>query len=500
LNNQAPKPLVLIILDGFGEAPPSAGNAVAQARKPNLEKLWRKYPTTLLGASGNFVGLPEDAQGASEPGHLTLGAGRIVWQPLEEINRAIRENTLPERKPLQKALQLARENGRLHLLGLISDGGVHSHLEHLRALIKLADQNQIAEIFIHAFSDGRDVPERSLKKYLQEIGQFQTAYSKISLATLIGRYFAMDRDNNLERTEKAYQLLTQGAGEKFYDSASAIEKFYTSDTKSDYYFPPVLINENGLIREDDVCLCFNFRSDRSRQLTNLFRERLPKINYFCLGPYSPDESKIPVIFLPAKVKNNLAEILAQNNLKQLRITETEKYAHLTYFFNSQKEAPVKGEDRLLIPSPKVPSYETVPEMSAYAVTERLLTEIAKDFYDVIFVNFANLDLVGHSGNFSAVVQACEIVDQCVGKIVEAVQKKSGVAIITGDHGIAESMLYQADGTVCPAHTTNPVKCVIVSENLLPQLRSNGGLADIAPTILKILNLPQPKEMTGKSLF
>lgn len=511
-----------MILDGFGEGKDYAGNAIAHAKMPNLTRLKKEYPHTLLQASGNEVGLPANTAGNSEVGHFTIGAGRIVYQSLEQINRSIKDDSFAQKPALLKAIQTVNSGNKaaLHLIGLISDAGVHSHLNHLFSLLELAAKHNVNKIFIHVITDGRDVEERSAKKYLEQIQKKiqelnleqppqtdPTQHPSAEIATIIGRYYAMDRDNNWDRTQEAYDLLTLGKGTQEKDPLKAIDHTYAQGAETDYYIPPIILNENGLIKDKDAVIFFNYRTDRPRQLTYCFTQE-KKIGFTpqkqvhpfftVFGDYS---TRAPVIFPPELVNNNLAQTLAQNNLKQLRLAETEKYAHVTYFLNNQVEKPVPHEERIMVDSPKVQSYDEKPEMSAHELTDLAVQKISTQEYDFIAQNFANTDLVGHSGKYEATVKACEIVDECIGRIAAACEKNNYTLIITADHGNAEYMIYEETGNPCPSHTQNPVPCIIMTKNPKNGTLPKGkGLKDIAPTILHLLKVPKPKEMAGESLL
>lgn len=513
----------LMILDGFGEGKNYPGNAIKKARMPNLNKLRSKYPWTLLDSSGHAVGLPKGTQGGSEVGHFTMGAGRIVFQSLEEINLSIKDKSFFKKEPLLAAIQKVKTTPKsaLHLLGMISDQGVHSQIDHLFALLKMAKEQKVGPVYIHAISDGRDVPERTAEKFIKMITSkihelkmdqpFKVNNNKLGLqakiATIIGRYFAMDRDHNWDRTKKAYDLYTLGKGVKETDPIKAIQNAYKRGIETDYYIDPIILDEHGTIKDKDSVIFWNFRTDRTKQITQAFTGETkigfkPKKTirpfFVCFGDYS---TKAPVVFPTKKINNNLGSIIEQNGLKQLRIAETEKYAHVTYFFNSQVETKFPHETRILIDSPKVPSYAQKPEMSAREVTDRVIKEMDQKDYDLIVQNFANPDLVGHSGNMQATVKACEVIDECIGKISAKAVEENYNLIITADHGNAEYMIYEENGDPCPSHTLNPVICLLVSKQYKSAKLAQGrGLQDIAPTILDIMAIRQPKEMMGKSLI
>ncbi|HLD58828.1 MAG TPA: 2,3-bisphosphoglycerate-independent phosphoglycerate mutase [archaeon] len=507
--------VILIIRDGWGYSEEVKGNAVKAAKVPNNDYYEKNFPMTILQCMGNAVGLPEGTQGGSEPGHLTMGAGRIVWQPLEFINREIRSKEFFKNPALMIAINNCKKNNSaLHLMGLFSDEGIHGMTAHLYALLELAKKNKIEKVFVHPFLDGRDVPEKSAKKYFEEFEKESKKIGVGKIATINGRYYAMDRDKNYERTEKAYRLLVFGEGIKETDTLKAIENAYARGDKTDYYVQPIVIVDSSgkpiaTIKDRDSVIFWNFRSDRTRQLTyaltnkdfNEFdRGKKLDIAFVCMSRY--DEAlDLPFAFEPQKVTKNLGQILSENGLKQLRIAETEKYAHVTFFFNSQLEEPFEGEDRILVPSPKVPSYDEKPEMSAFEITEKLLPEIEKQKYDFIAINFANGDLVGHSAKFEAGIKACEVVDECLGKIVSLALEKGYSCMITGDHGNIETMFYP-NGEPKPSHGTNPVPFILISNDakLKKAKMQKGGLSDVAPTILEVMGLPKPKEMTGHSLI
>ena len=490
--------VLLIVVDGYGEGKDYKYNAVTRSKTPFLDNLRKQYPTTLLQTTGKHVGLPKRSMGGSEVGHFTMGAGRIVYQSLEEINRSIKKREFFEKKELKKAAKNCKKNeSKFHILGMISDEGVHSHLDHLFALLKFAKKEKLKEVYIHAITDGRDVPEKSAEKFIKKINA-QIKKLKIGkIATIVGRFYAMDRDTNLNRTKKAYELYTKGKGTKEKTPISAIKNEYKRGTETDYYIEPIIIDENGLIEKKDSVVFFNYRSDRAKQLTQMFTEKL-KPHFVCFGPYS---KKAPVLYPSNKVKQNLGEILSQKGKKQLRIAETEKYAHITFFFNSQIKKPYKGEKRILVPSPKVPSYDMKPEMSAPKITKELLKELKTKNHDFILLNFANCDLVGHSGNFKAAKKAVETIDTCLSKIVPKALEKDYTILLTSDHGNADFMKYP-NGTDCPAHSLNPVIFMYIStqgKTIKLKKTKNLGLSSIAPTILKILNIKKPKAMESETL-
>ena len=492
------KCLILIILDGFGLAEPTGGNAIAHADTPNLDRLRKEYPTCILQASGEAVGLPDGQMGNSEVGHLNIGAGRIVYQDLTRINKAISDETFFGNPVLRKAIEHAKTRGScLHLIGLLSDGGVHSHITHIRALLEMAEAEGV-RTQVHAFLDGRDVPPKSALKY---IGAIDGTVGGFRVGTVMGRYYAMDRDNRWDRIEKAYRALVSGEGISAKSASDAVQKAYARGETDEFVLPTVL-NDHVPIADNDSIIFFNFRPDRARQITRAFmdddfshfkRSKLDNLCFVCMTEYDATIDA-QVAFAPEAIKNTLGEVLSQHGLTQLRIAETEKYAHVTFFFSGGVETPNPGEDRCLIPSPKVATYDLKPEMSAYEVTDAVIERIRS--YDVIILNYANCDMVGHTGIFDAAVQAVETVDTCVGRVIDAVLKVGGSAIITADHGNAEKMV-AADGTPYTAHTTNPVPLILVADQVVGV--RDGKLADIAPTMLEMLGVPKPAGMTGESV-
>ncbi|PJC36566.1 2,3-bisphosphoglycerate-independent phosphoglycerate mutase [Candidatus Peregrinibacteria bacterium CG_4_9_14_0_2_um_filter_53_11] len=508
------KKALLIIVDGLGEGADYPGNAVTRAELMTLPELKKTAPWTLLQASGEAVGVPEETMGGSEVGHFTMGAGRIVFQTLETINKLIKNREFFYDETLIKACtQVKRTPGAaLHLLGMISDQGIHAHIAHLFALLEITKEQDVPEVIIHAITDGRDVPESSAKKYIKQIEDKieELGLQKIArIGSVIGRYYAMDRDSNWDRLQKAYDLYTEGEGQQVETGAEAIDKGYEMGAETDYYIRPVVVGSARPIRSEDAVIFFNFRTDRARQLTWAFTgehdelirltqpvgER-PRPFFVCFGDYS---KQAPVLFPTPIIRNNLGTVIAEHGLRQFRLAETEKYAHVTYFFNSQVETPLPKEDRLMIDSPKCPSYAQKPEMSAAEITDTLLTKLNDD-YALIVVNFANCDLVGHSGDLPAALKAMQVVDSCLGRILPAAEKAGYTTLITGDHGNIESMLYE-NGSAKPSHTRNPVPFIIAGatdKNL--KLRTDGGLQDVAPTILDIMGVTKPAEMSGNSLI
>ena len=504
--------VLLLIRDGWGYSGEERGNAIMAAKTPNDDAFSRDYPTCIVKCTGNDVGNPDGVQGGSEVGHLTIGAGRIVWQPYELINRTIKDGTFFKNKALLGAIENCLRNGSsLHLSGLFSDQGVHADLRHMFALLDLAKMNKLEKVYIHLCLDGRDVPERSALGFLDMLEKKIKQCGVGKIASVSGRYYGMDRDRNWDRTMKYYELLVGGKGFSASGARQAIESAYERGDKTDYYVQPTVINDAGkpvaLLGDKDSFIWFNFRSDRSRQVTAMVNglpycavkpKKPVSVHYVCFCSYD-DAWDLPVAFPQQKVENNLGNVIATNGLSQLRTAETEKYAHVTFFFNSQVEEPNRLEDRTLVPSPKVASYDMKPEMSAYEVTEKLLPNIGK--YDLIVLNYANPDLVGHSGVFNAVVRACEVVDECVGKVVGKCMKEGYTVLLMADHGNADHMLYD-DGSPDPSHGFNPVRLTLVSPDsrLKGAKLSDGGMKDIAPTILDVMGIEKPKQMTGESLI
>jgi len=507
-----PKPVALIIMDGFGYREEEYGNAIRQAKTPNFDKYWNEYPHTLLGASGLAVGLPEGQMGNSEVGHLNLGAGRVVYQDLTRVTKEINEGMFFKNETLLKAVRHARDNGTaLHLYGLLSDGGVHSHIEHLFALLKLAKQENMDRVYIHAFLDGRDVAPDSAVGYIQELQEKIKEYGVGRIATVQGRYYAMDRDKRWERTEKSYRAMVYAEGPSFTDPVEAVRESYERSVYDEFVMPTVIKNSDGTpvatVKDNDSVIFFNFRPDRAIQLSQVFTnddfrgfdrgEKWPKNLFFvCMTKFSESVDGY-VAYKPTSLDNTLGEVLTQHNMRQLRIAETEKYPHVTFFFSGGREAEFEGEKRILINSPKVATYDLKPEMSIYEVTEALLAEIEQDIHDVIILNFANCDMVGHSGMMEPTIKAVESVDECMGKVVEAILAKGGVALVTADHGNADLMLDE-EGNPITSHSTYPVPFILTKQG--EELREGGILADISPTILKLLGIEQPKEMTGRPLY
>ena len=502
------KPLALIILDGFGNNPSDYGNAIHAAKTPNLDKLFETCPHTLIGASGMDVGLPDGQMGNSEVGHTNIGAGRVVYQELTRITKSISDGDFFQNEALCGAVENCKKNGSaLHLMGLLSDGGVHSHNKHLYGLLELAKRAGLEKVYVHCFMDGRDVPPSSGKEYVEELMAKMKEIGVGKIASVMGRYYAMDRDNRWERVEKAYAAMVYGEGETAECPVCAMEKSYAADV-TDEFVVPVVCDKDGCIRENDSVIFFNFRPDRAREITRTLvdpdfagferRNGFFPLYFVCMTQYDAAMPNVHVAFKPQSLANTFGQYISDHGLTQLRIAETEKYAHVTFFFNGGVEAPCKNEDRALIASPKVATYDLKPEMSAYEVTDELLARLDSGKYDVVILNFANCDMVGHTGVFEAAVSAVEAGDTCLGKVVDKILSMGGRALITADHGNADQM-YEPDGSPFTAHTTNPVPLLLVGDGT-HTLKEGGRLADLAPTMLEMLGLPQPAEMDGKSLL
>ena len=502
------KPVALIILDGFGYNPSDYGNAITAAKTPNIDKLFETCPHTLIGASGMDVGLPDGQMGNSEAGHTNIGAGRIVYQELTRITKSIKDGDFFTNEAFAKAVENCKKNGSaLHLMGLMSDGGVHSHNSHLFALLELAKKAGLTEVYVHCFMDGRDVPPTSGKDFIAELQEKLKEVGVGKIATIIGRYYAMDRDNRWERVEKAYAAMTCGEGNQNFCPVDAMEKSYAADVTDEFVIPTVC-TEGATVKANDSIIFFNFRPDRAREITRTFvdpdfkgferRNGFFPLCFVCMTQYDVTMPNVEVAFKPQKLTNTFGEYISKKGLTQLRIAETEKYAHVTFFFNGGVEAPFEGEDRALIPSPKVATYDLKPEMSAYEVCDEVVKRIESEKYDVIILNYANCDMVGHTGVFEAAVAAVEAVDTCVGRMIDAIRAKGGAALITADHGNADQM-YEPDGSPFTAHTTNPVPLIGVGLDG-KGLREGGKLADLTPTLLDIMGLPKPAEMDGESLL
>ena len=519
-------PYALIIMDGYGVNPATEGNAIFAEGSKYITELTQNYPSTIIGASGMSVGLPDGQMGNSEVGHLNIGAGRIVYQDLTKITKDIRDGAFFKNEQLLKAMNAAKKNGKkLHLYGLVSTGGVHSHTEHLYALIEMAKMNGLDNVYVHAFTDGRDVAPTSGAGFLKELQDKIDKLGFGKIASVSGRYYAMDRDNNWDREEKAYNMLTLGEGKTFEGSAEACALASYADGVTDEFIVPTALTENGApiatIGKGDSIICFNFRPDRARQISRMFsQENFPAFDeksgktlgferktgflaptYVGFAVYDSSFENVGVAFPPDEITNTLPQYIASLGLKQLHIAETEKYAHVTFFFNAKLEPPVDGETRIVIPSPKVATYDLQPEMSAYPVTEKVLEELDKGEYDVVILNFANCDMVGHTGVMEAATKAVHAVDECVKKVTDKILAMGGSALVTADHGNADQMLADDGVGAFTQHTTFPVPVILVSEEYKNvSLREDGVLADLAPTLLDMMKIEQPKEMTGKSLI
>jgi 2,3-bisphosphoglycerate-independent phosphoglycerate mutase len=503
-------PLILIIRDGWGINPHKEGNAIALGNTPFADSLVSEYPTCIVHTSGLAVGLPKGYQGNSEVGHLNLGAGRVVYQSLVRINNAIEKGKFFSNPKILDAYQNVLDNhSALHLMGLLQNQGVHAHINHLFALLELAKKKGIKDVVVHIFTDGRDTPPKSALGFIEQLKKKMKKLDIGRIGIVSGRYYAMDRDKRWKRTKLAYDALSQGKAASFSSAEEAVEDAYNKG-ETDEFIKPRKVGDYSGMQDNDSVIFYNYRFDRARQITKAFtekdfgffqREKRPKVHYLAFTKYYHELSS-PVAFPPISMKNILGEVLSKNSLRQLRIAETEKYAHVTFFFNGQQDKPFPLEERILVPSPKVATYDTVPEMSAFKVTEKILKAIENDEFDVYILNFANPDMVGHTGVLEAAIKACETVDKCTKDVVAAITKKGGTAIIGADHGNAEMMLDEKTGKVVTAHTTNPVYYHLVSR--LPELKNislrEGKLADIAPTMLDILGIDKPKEMKGQSLI
>ena len=500
------KPVVLIVMDGYGLREDNTGNAVFMAKKPRLDKLMKEYPTSHLLASGLNVGLPDGQMGNSEVGHLNLGAGRIVYQSLTRLNKEIKDGTFFENKSYLRAIKNVNDNdSKLHIFGLLSDGGVHSHINHIKALVELAKKQGVKETYVHAFLDGRDVPPRSALIYLEEIEEFMAELNYGSVASVHGRYYAMDRDKNWDRIQLAYDVLVEAKGPKFATTSEGVNANYENGIDDEFVIP-FNVDSKGIVGNKDSVIFANFRPDRAIEIgTAISNPEASKVDYKN-GPtdllfistmsYSPNV-KGEIAFALQQLDNMLGDVVSDAGLNQLRIAETEKYAHVTFFFDGGLDKEIKNSTRVLVNSPKVATYDMKPEMSAYEVTEKVLEEVAKDKHSMIILNFANCDMVGHTGDIPATVKAVETVDECVGKVADAVLAKGGVLLITADHGNAEKMLDE-DGNPFTAHTTSIVPLIITDKAI--KIREGGILADVAPTMLEYLQIKQPSEMTGTSLI
>ena len=508
------KPTILMILDGYGLNERKEGNAVAQAKTPVMDKLMAECPFVRGNASGMAVGLPEGQMGNSEVGHLNMGAGRIVYQELTRITKEIQDGTFFENPALLKAVENCKKNdSALHMFGLLSDGGVHSHNTHLYGLLELAKRNGLTKVYVHCFLDGRDTPPESGKGYAQDLEAEMKKTGVGQIASVTGRYYAMDRDNNYDRVKLAYDALTKGEGLTASSGPEGIQASYDRGETDEFVKPTVIVKEGkpvATIKDGDSVIFFNFRPDRAREITRSFcdddfkgfdRGKRLAVTYVCFSDYDPTIPNKEVAFHKISVDNTFGQWLAANNLKQARIAETEKYAHVTFFFNGGVEQPNEGEDRILVNSPKdVATYDLKPQMSAYEVCDKLVEAIKSNQYDVIIINFANPDMVGHTGVEAAAIRAVEVVDECVGKAVDAVKEVNGQMFICADHGNAEQLIDYETGEPFTAHTTNPVPFILVNADPAYTLREGGCLADIVPTMIEMMGMTQPEEMTGKSLL
>ncbi len=500
------KKVCLVIIDGWGEAPKGPGNAITLGKTPNFDELKAQCPHGLLQASGEAVGVVKGVMGSSEIGHFTIGAGRIVPQYLLDINRDIKSGEFFKKKPLIQALNYVKKNNKkLHLLGMISDKGVHAHIDHILTLLEWATREGIKKVYLHCITDGRDVPPQSAKKYIKQVQNKIAELGNGSIATVIGRYYSMDRDHNWDRIQKGYRLMTLGEGEVFADPLKGIDHFYAKTPEAnDQYMKPVLVDKNGLIETGDSVIYVNFRTDRPRQMTSAFvdpdftafERTIGAVKFVCMGPYSKNA---PVVYGIPKVENNLGVWLSKHKIKQLRIAETEKYAHLTYFFNSQVEHAEPLEDRIHIPTPHVKTHDEKPALASAKITKATVNAMKKGDHSVIIINFANGDLVGHTGILSATIKAVESIDIALGKLRNSAKKNGYILLITADHGNVEDMLLK-DGSPKSSHSLNPVIFLVYDPDGQIKKVHNGGLADVAPTLLKIIGLRPPLQMTGKSLI
>jgi len=505
-------PVALIILDGFGCRKETMGNAVAHSKKPNFDRYWNTYPHNQLTACGEAVGLPEGQMGNSEVGHLNIGAGRIVYQSLTRVNIAIRNGEFEKNDTFLQAIEHVKKTGKkLHLFGLLSDGGVHSHISHLWALLKLAADEGVKDVYIHAILDGRDVSPQSAERYIKETQEKIKEYGVGQFATISGRFYSMDRDKRWDRVEKAYRAMAYGEGPVYSDPLELVQDSYTHGIFDEFVIPSVMVDGNGkpiaTVDDEDAVIFYNFRPDRAIQLSNVFTneefiafdrgEDRPKHLYFVCMTHFSETVKGYVAFRTVNLDQTVGQVISDNGLSQLRIAETEKYPHVTFFMNGGREEPFPGEQRILINSPKVATYDLKPEMSVYEVTEALCEQIEDDRFDAIILNFANPDMVGHSGMLEPTIKAIEAVDECLGKVVDLILSKGGAAIITADHGNSDEVV-TLEGNPMTAHTTNPVPVIITKNDV--KVRDGGILADLAPTMLDLLNLEKPKEMTGSTLI
>ena len=504
------KVTMLMILDGFGKNSNQEGNAIGNAAKPNIDKLMMTCPTAEVYASGEAVGLPDGQMGNSEVGHTNIGAGRIVYQELTRITKSIEDGDFFSNEELCKAIENCKKNNsKLHIMGLLSDGGVHSHQRHLYAILELAKRKGFEDVYVHCFLDGRDTPPASAENYILKLEEKMREKDLGKIATISGRFYAMDRDKRWQRIQKAYDAMVKGEGVKATSAVMAIEASYQKEVFDEFVEPTVIYNGEkpvATIDNNDSVIFFNFRPDRAREITrtivdqnfNEFETKDLNVHFVCFTQYDETMPNVKIAFKPTNLKNTFGEYISKKGLKQLRIAETEKYAHVTFFFNGGNEKQYEGEDRILVPSPKVETYDLKPEMSAYEVTEKVVEQIENEKYNSIILNFANPDMVGHTGSLNAAIKAVETIDECVGKIVDAVKKVQGVILITADHGNVEQMIDYKTGEPHTAHTTNPVPLILVGMG--EAKLKEGKLADLAPTMLDIMELDKPEEMTGESLI
>ena len=506
------KVTMLMILDGFGDNKNKEGNAVKLAKTPNIDKLMKKYENTDIYTSGLEVGLPEGQMGNSEVGHTNIGAGRIVYQELTRITKSIEDGDFFQNQELISAIDNCKNNNsKLHILGLVSDGGVHSHIRHLYGLLELAKRRDFENVYVHCFLDGRDTPPASAENYITKLQEKMQEKGVGKIASITGRFYAMDRDKRWERVKKCYDALVNGEGIKANSSIKAIEDSYQKEVFDEFVEPTLICNGEepiATIEKNDSVIFFNFRPDRAREITRAlvdtkfdgFKNEDLNLHFACFTNYDETMPNVHVAFKKEPLLNTFGEYISNKGYTQLRIAETEKYAHVTFFFNGGEEKQYNGEDRILVPSPKVETYDMKPEMSAYEVTEKVCEALENDKYDVVILNFANTDMVGHTGSLPAAIKAVETVDECLGKIVKIIEEKQGNLIITADHGNAEQMIDYKTGEPHTAHTTNPVPIILVTPNKEIKLKTGGKLADLAPTMLELMNLEKPEEMTGESLL
>ncbi len=506
------KVTMLMILDGFGDNPNKDGNAIKLANTPNIDKLMKKYPNTDIYTSGKYVGLPDGQMGNSEVGHTNIGAGRIVYQELTRITKSIEDGDFFSNPEFIAAIENCKKhNSKLHILGLVSDGGVHSHIRHLYGLLEMAKRRDFENVYVHCFLDGRDTPPASAEGYIAKLQDKMKEKGIGKIASISGRFYAMDRDKRWQRIQKCYDALVNGEGLKAGTAIKAIEDSYQKEVFDEFVEPTVICNGEepvAKIEENDSVIFFNFRPDRAREITrtlvdkdfNEFETKKMDLYFVCFTNYDETMPNVHIAFKKEVLHNTFGEVVSKAGLTQLRIAETEKYAHVTFFFNGGEEKQYPGEDRILVPSPKVETYDQKPEMSAYEVTDKVVEAIQSDKYDVVILNFANTDMVGHTGSLPAAIKAVEAVDECVGKIVKIIEEKKGNLIITADHGNAEQMIDYATGEPHTAHTTNPVPIILITEDQTIKLKENGKLADLAPTMLDLMGIEKPEEMTGESLL